>query len=57
MVTRWKNYFCQLLNVQRACGVRQMECHTAEPFVPETSASEIDVAIGKLKGIDCQGWI
>jgi hypothetical protein len=23
--------------------------HTAEPFVPEPSASEVEVAIGKLK--------
>jgi hypothetical protein len=45
----WKNYFCQLLNVHRARGVRQTEMRTAEPFVPEPSASEVEVAIGKLK--------
>jgi hypothetical protein len=28
-------------------GVRQSEIHTAEPFVPEPSAAEIEVAIGK----------
>jgi hypothetical protein len=33
------NYFCQLLNVQR----------TAEPFRPESSISEAEVVIGKLK--------
>jgi hypothetical protein len=27
----------------------QTEMHTAEPFVPEPSSSEIEVAIGKLK--------
>jgi len=29
--------------------VRQTEIHTAEPLVPETSAFEVDLAIGKLK--------
>jgi hypothetical protein len=38
ILNRWKNYFCQLLNVQGAGGVRQTEIHTAEPFVPEPSA-------------------
>jgi hypothetical protein len=46
---RWKDYFCQLLNVHGAGGVRQTEMHRAEPLVPEPSASEAEVAIGKLK--------
>jgi hypothetical protein len=46
---RWKNYFCHLLNVHGAGCVRQTEMHTAEPFVPQPSASEVEVAIGKLK--------
>jgi hypothetical protein len=29
--------------------------HTAEPFVPEPSASEVEVAIGKLKRYKSQG--
>jgi hypothetical protein len=49
ILNRWKNYFCQLLNVHRAGGVRQTEMHTAETFVPEPSSSEVEVAIGKLK--------
>jgi hypothetical protein len=44
-----KNYFCQLLNAHGAGGVRQTEMHTAEPFVPDPSASEVEVAVGKLK--------
>jgi hypothetical protein len=32
-----------------AGGVRQTEMHTAEPFVPEPSSPEVEVAIGKLK--------
>jgi hypothetical protein len=30
-------------------GIRQTEIQTAEPFVPEPSISEAEVAIGKLK--------
>jgi hypothetical protein len=37
------------LNVHGAGEVRQTEIHTAEPFVPEPSASGVEVAIGKLK--------
>jgi hypothetical protein len=48
-LTRWKNYFCQLLNAQGPGGVRQTKIHTAEPFVPEPSAAEVDVAIRKMK--------
>jgi hypothetical protein len=36
-------------------GIRQTEMHTAEPFVPEPSASEVEVAIGKLKRYKCPG--
>jgi hypothetical protein len=34
IVSRWKNYFCQLLNIHEAGGISQTEMHTAEPFVP-----------------------
>jgi hypothetical protein len=30
-------------------GIRQTETQTAESFVPESSASEVEVAVGKLK--------
>jgi hypothetical protein len=39
MLTRWKNYFCHLLNVQGPGSTRQTEIHTAEPFMPEPSAA------------------
>jgi hypothetical protein len=48
ILNRWKNYFSQLLNVQGTGGVGQTEMHTAEPFVPEPSASEVEVAIGQI---------
>jgi hypothetical protein len=49
ILNRWKNYFCQLLNVNGAGGVRQTEMHTARPFVPQPTVSEGEVAVGKLK--------
>jgi hypothetical protein len=49
ILNRWKNYYCQLLSVHGADGVRQTEMHTAEPFLPERSAPEDEVAVGKLK--------
>jgi hypothetical protein len=55
ILNRWKNYFCQLLNAHGAGGVRQTEMHTPEPVVPEPSASEVEVAIGKLKGYKSPG--
>jgi hypothetical protein len=45
----WMDYFSQLLNVQQLGGIMQTEIQTTEPFVPEPSISEVEVAIGKLK--------
>jgi hypothetical protein len=49
ILIRWKNYFCQLLNVHGVNDVRQTEIYTAEPLVPEPSSSEVEIAIEKLK--------
>ena len=49
IMTRWRNYFSQLLNVHGAKDVRQADIHTAEPLVPEPSASEVELAIEKIK--------
>jgi hypothetical protein len=46
---RWRNYFSQLLNIHGVNYVRRTEKHTAEPLVPEPSASEVELAIEKLK--------
>ena len=37
------------MNVHGIHDVRQTETHTAEPLVPEPSASEVELAIEKLK--------
>jgi len=36
-------------NVHGVKDVRQAEIHTAEPLVPEPSASEVELTINKLK--------
>jgi hypothetical protein len=48
-LAKWRNYFSQLLNVNRVHDVTQTEIHIAEPLVPEPSASEVDLAIEKLR--------
>jgi hypothetical protein len=45
----WRNYFYQLLNVQRVNDVRQAQIHRAKPLVPELRAFELELAIEKLK--------
>jgi hypothetical protein len=45
ILNRWKNWFCQLLNVHRVSDVRQVEVHTSEPLVHEPSPFEIEIAI------------
>jgi len=49
IVVRWRNYFYQLFNVHGFKDVGQAEIHTAEPLVPEPSASEFELANEKLK--------
>ena len=49
IMARWRNYFSQLLTIHEDNDVRQAEIHTVEPLVPEPSAFEVELAIGKLK--------
>ena len=49
IMVRWRNYFSQLFNVHADNDVRQAEIHKVEPLVPEPSAFEVELAIGKLK--------
>ena len=48
IVDRWRNYFSKLFNVHGVKDVGQTEIHTAEPLVPDPSASEVQLAIDKL---------
>jgi hypothetical protein len=47
ILNRWKNYFCQLLNVHGVNDVTQTEIHTAEPLVPEPISCEVEIATEK----------
>jgi hypothetical protein len=49
ILARWRNHFSQLFNIHAVSDVRQTEIHTAEPLVTEPSASEVEMAIEKLK--------
>jgi len=49
IVARRRKYFSQLFNVHGVKDVGQAEIHTAEPLIPEPSASEVEVPIDKLK--------
>ena len=49
ILARWRNYFSHIVNVHGVNCVRQTEIYTAEPLVPEPSASEVDLATEKLK--------
>jgi hypothetical protein len=49
ILARWRSHFFQLLNVHGVKDVGQTEIHTAEPLVPEPRASQVEMAIEKLK--------
>jgi len=55
IVARWRNYFSQLFNVHGVKDVGQAEIHKAEPLVPKPSASEVELAIDKLKSHNSPG--
>lgn len=46
-LNRLKNYFSQLLNVQRVSDVKQTEIHTVEPLVLDPSPFEVQIAIAQ----------
>ena len=56
IVAKLRKYFSQLFNVRGVQDVCQPEIHTAEPPVSEPSASEIELAIDKLKITNSQVW-
>ena len=49
ILTRWRKYFSQLLNVHVDNDVRQTKIQRAEPTVPDTCVFEVEMAIEKLK--------
>jgi hypothetical protein len=57
ILNRWKNYYFQLLNVQRVSNVRQMKIHTPELLARDHSTFEVEIAITNLKSINHQAVI
>jgi hypothetical protein len=49
ILNRWKNYFSQILNVQRVSDVRQVEIHNAVLLVSNSGPHDVEIAIAKLK--------
>jgi len=49
IMARWRKYSSQLFNVYGVKDVKPAEVHTAELLVPEPRATEVKLAIGKLK--------
>ncbi|KAJ4429975.1 hypothetical protein ANN_22179 [Periplaneta americana] len=51
ILNRWKNYFEQLLNIHRPSrnDRDEIQIQTAEPFIPEPTLSEVEIAIENLK--------
>ena len=55
ILSRWRNCFSQLFNVHGADDVRQRVVHTVKPLVPEPSAFDVGMVIGKLKRYKLSG--
>lgn len=51
ILNRWKNHFCQLLNVPGANGVWQSAVPTAVPMVREPSGFDVQMAIENLGSV------
>ena len=51
VLNRWKNHFCQVVNVLGVKDVRQTEVRTAELLVHNHSTFEVEMDTAKLKGV------
>jgi hypothetical protein len=54
-LNRWKNYFCQTLDILGVNDVWQTEMPNAEPLVPETGSFGVEITSEKLKGYKSPG--
>ena len=48
--------FFSAMNVHGVNDARQTEIRTAEPLVPEPSAFEVEMAVGKIKKTQITGY-
>ena len=49
ILVMWWNHFSQLFSIHGSSDLRQTEIHSAQPIVPELSAVEVEMAVGKVK--------
>ena len=49
LLSRWEQFFSNLLNVNQSTSHKGSEVYTAEPDIPEPSFIEVELAIEKLK--------
>jgi hypothetical protein len=49
ILKRWKKYLFHLLNVHGVNDVRHTQIRAAEPFVPEPSSFDVEIAVLKLQ--------
>ena len=48
ILSRWEQFFSNLLNVNQSTSHGRSEVYTAEPGIPEPSLIEVELAIEKL---------
>ncbi|KAJ4427337.1 hypothetical protein ANN_24957 [Periplaneta americana] len=58
ILNRWKNYFGQLLNGHRPNrnDRDEIQIQTAEPFIPESTLSDVEITIENLKKYKSPGY-
>ena len=49
ILSRWEQFFSNLLNVNQSISHEGSEEHTAEPDIPEPSLIEVELTLEKLK--------
>ena len=57
IVVRWRKFSSQLFNMLGVKDAGQAEIYTTEPPVPDPSASEVELAIDKLKSHKSPGFL
>ena len=49
LLTRWAQFYSDLLNVHQSTNLKGSEIYTAEPDIPEPSLLELEFTIEDLK--------
>ena len=51
ILNRWKDYYSQLLNVQKNNDVEEIEIQTAEPLIPNPTLLEVGICNRKIEKV------